>query len=240
MANAQIATSLTAVNSLLGYQAISLTNFVASAESLIAAGSKVEVGGAFFTFSGNETPQASTWTIVGTGNTAYITLTPSGSAGSQVLTAMYAATAPTFSTSKQGWYQSAASIVRYIGGVYKAGTSQYEGAFLLDTRQRRVTQLESITIEIGDWDMDADQGVQIVPPVDHRTIRFINGFFRNDDDTVRYPLPYVTNTTASTVVVSSLDNDKIQLARIDGGFFDSANFDSTSYNRGWLNIWYAG
>ena len=53
MSGTQISTSLTIVNSLLGYQGISLTNFTTSAQSLISAGSKVELGGAFFHFSGN-------------------------------------------------------------------------------------------------------------------------------------------------------------------------------------------
>ena len=60
MAGAQISTSVSIINSLLGFQAISLTNMDTSAQSLIAAGSKVEIGSAFFTFGGNETPQAST------------------------------------------------------------------------------------------------------------------------------------------------------------------------------------
>ena len=157
MANAQISTSLTIVSSLLGFQAISLTEFATSAQSLIAAGSKIEIGGAYFTFSGNETPNASSWTAIGTGNVAYITLTPSGSAGSQVLTAAYSGTAPVWSTSKQGWYTTAASIVRYVGGVYKGGATSYCQAFLLDRRQQQssVNVRESVVIDIGAWDMTA-------------------------------------------------------------------------------------
>ena len=108
MAGSQISTSVTIINSLLGYQAVSLTNMTTSAESLIAAGSKVEIASAFFTFSGDETPNASSWTACGAGNTCYITVIPAGTAGSQTVTAEYTDTAPIWSTSKQGWYASAA------------------------------------------------------------------------------------------------------------------------------------
>jgi hypothetical protein len=125
MPGAQIPTSVTRLESMLGYQAVSLTNFDSSALSAIAAGSKVEIAGAFFTFMVDETIEASTWTSIVTGNTAYIALIPAGTAGSQTVTASYTATAPVWSTSKQGWYASAGSSTRVIGRVYKAeATSQ--------------------------------------------------------------------------------------------------------------------
>ncbi len=135
MAGSQISTSVTIINSLLGFQAMSLTNFDTSAESVIAAGSKVEIASAFFTFSSDDTPQATTWTAITTANTAYITLTPSGTAGSQIVTSKYSDTAPTWSDSKQGWYTSAASVVRYIGGVIKGSATQYDDAFVMDNTQ---------------------------------------------------------------------------------------------------------
>lgn len=137
MAGSQIATSVSILNSLLGFQAMSLTNFDTSVESVIAAGSKVEIGSAFFTFSSDDTPQATTWTAITTANTAYITLTPSGTAGSQIVTSKYSDTAPVWSDSKQGWYLTAGSVIRYIGGVTKTSATQYDDAFVLGAIQQR-------------------------------------------------------------------------------------------------------
>jgi hypothetical protein len=119
MPGSQVPTSVTRLESMLGYQAVSLTIFDSSTLSSIAAGSKVEIAGAFFTFASDETINLSSWTAITTGNTAYIALTPAGAAGSQTVTASYTATAPVWSTSKQGWYASAGSSVRIIGSVYK-------------------------------------------------------------------------------------------------------------------------
>jgi hypothetical protein len=131
MPGAQIPTSVTRLESMLGYQAVSLTEFDTSALSSIAAGSKVEIAGAFFTFSVDEAIEASTWTAITTGNTAYIALVPAGVAGSQTVTARFTATAPVWSTSKQGWYASAGSSTRVIGSVYKAeATAQYNKGIL--------------------------------------------------------------------------------------------------------------
>ncbi len=138
MSFSQIATSVSILSSgLKSYQAISLTNFVTSAASLIASGSAIEIANAFFLADSNITPNATSWTLVGTGNTAYIILTPSGSAGSQVLSAAYTATAPVWSLSKGAWYGSAASLTRYVAGVTKTSPTQYDDAFILPGVQER-------------------------------------------------------------------------------------------------------
>jgi hypothetical protein len=85
----------------------------------------VEIAGAFFTFAGDEAIEASTWTSIVTGTTAYIVLTASGTAGSQIVAATYTATAPTWRDDLQGWYASAASSARVVGSVYKAEATSY-------------------------------------------------------------------------------------------------------------------
>jgi len=152
MAGAQIPTSSTILNSILGYQGVSFTEFATSAQSLIAAGSKVEIGGSWFTFASNDTPNASSWTAIATANTAYITLTPSGTAGSQILTSNYSDTAPYWRTDKQGWYGSAGSIIRYIGGVTKTSQTQYDDAFIIPAFQERTYDSLTVTndITVGD------------------------------------------------------------------------------------------
>ena len=245
MANNQVATSLTIVNNLSGYQAISLTNFTTSAQSLIAAGSRLEMGGSFFYFSGNETPQASTWTAITTSTTAYITLTPSGTAGSQILTAKYAQAAPVFSTSKQGWYTTAASIVRHIGGVYKNSPTSYQQAFLLPAKQAQstVNVRETQVVNIGVWDMVATASTIVATGIDPAKVLAYQTTLVNDGDETRYTLPigrpYATAGGCYMQAWSSeLDQDgNVILWRLNDGAFTTSSFNDGAINRGWIIFW---
>lgn len=139
MGNAvQISTSVSIISSLLGYQAISLSNMSTSAATVITAGSKVEIKSAFFNFTSDLTPNATSWTVITTGMTAYIHLTPSGTAGSQIVSGSWSSTAPVWSDSAQGWYASAASSIRVIGGCYKGGSASYRSKFILVSAQREL------------------------------------------------------------------------------------------------------
>jgi len=166
MAGAQIPSSVTILNSLKGFQGISLTNFATSALSQIAAGSVVEIAGAFFNFPADETINASTWTSITSGNTAYIALVPAGTAGSQTVTAEYTATAPVWRDDMQGWYASAASVSRVIGSVYKVSATAQTRKVLLQPRHSPSWddlflkpvgdnvwrgQIERITSGLGNW-----------------------------------------------------------------------------------------
>lgn len=131
MSATQISTSVTIISSLKGYQAVSLNNWATSALSTIAAGSVLEVGGAFFLWGTAETPNASSWTAITTATSAYLQCVPSGSAGSQILTSSWISAAPTWRADSQGWYASAASSTRIIGLAYKVGPTSQEGKELL-------------------------------------------------------------------------------------------------------------
>ena len=127
MAGAQVVVALTQLEKQrFGYQAISLTNFEADTEPQIAAGSKVEVGGALYEFSGAESITG--FGGIGAGNDVYIKLTVAGTA----ITASWTTTAPAWSTSKQGWYDS---LTRYIGGCYKDADGDYAQKYLFEGRQ---------------------------------------------------------------------------------------------------------
>lgn len=78
-----------------GFHQVSLTNYNTTDESAIAAGSVVEVNGAFYKFDADESITGSP-----SDGTVYIQLVPSG----DTITAQYTNTAPTWSDSKQGWY----------------------------------------------------------------------------------------------------------------------------------------
>jgi hypothetical protein len=136
MSGSQISTGITIINSLLGFNGVSLTNQTTSASTAIAAGSKVEIAGAFFTFGSDETPLASTWTnLISVASTGYIALTPSGTAGSQIVSASWVTAGNVvWSESKQGYYTSAASNIRVIGSAYKTSATQYDYKRILTQR----------------------------------------------------------------------------------------------------------
>lgn len=102
----------------LGFIGLSLTNYDNNSAPQIAAGSCIEISGSIFKFPSNDS-------ITGTpssGNINYIMLTVSGSGDSQIVTASWMITAPTWNTSKQGWYD-ATNAKRYVGGCYYDGTN---------------------------------------------------------------------------------------------------------------------
>jgi len=78
-----------------GQHQVSLTNYSTTAESQVAAGSVIEIGGALYKFDSNESITGSP-----SNGTVYIMAVPSGDS----VTCAYTNTAPTWSGSKQGWY----------------------------------------------------------------------------------------------------------------------------------------
>jgi len=121
----QIATSVNIFSSgLVGYCAVSLDSWAVGAITSvpsIAAGSAVEIAGAFFTATEDISITAPTAT-----GYSYLALAPSGTAGSQTLTASFISAAPIWSNSKQGWYTSAASTIRVVGRIRKQMTDYTE------------------------------------------------------------------------------------------------------------------
>ena len=240
MAGTQISTSVTSINSLLGFQAISLSNIGLSAATVITAGSKIELSSAFFNFPSDETPQATTWTAITTANTAYITLTPSGTSGSQILTAKWNVNAPAWSDSKQGWYASATSTIRYIGGPFKSGTSSYEHKFILDDGQERPSNalLYSVIRDIGDWKMNTDLNIDVAHGLgaDFKNIRSISVIIRSDDDALY--LIYATDTGGATIGqgVYGIDSTNISLRHDSQALWNTTTYSSIGFNRGWVTL----
>jgi len=83
-----------------GQHQVSLTNYDTTAESQVAAGSVIEIGGALYKFDSNESITGSP-----SDGTVYIMAVPSGDS----VTCAYTNTAPTWSDSKQGWYGTGAT-----------------------------------------------------------------------------------------------------------------------------------
>jgi hypothetical protein len=139
MAFTQISTGISIINKgHPGSMAISLTNFTTSAASNIAAGSAVEIAGAYFLADADVTPNASSWTVITTATTAYLALTPSGSAGSQIISAAWVSTIPSWNITNQGWYTTTPSTIRIVASAFKLGETSYTDKYILSGKQNTV------------------------------------------------------------------------------------------------------
>jgi hypothetical protein len=94
--------------------------------------------------------------------------------------------------------------------------------------------LTSAPIEIGDWNMDADSSKTVSHALGLSIDKIIGAeaWIKNDSNTSRTLLSVSANDRISVLV------DTIVLDRALGGFFDSAGYDQTSFNRGWIIIKY--
>lgn len=94
-------------------------------------------------------------------------------------------------------------------------------------------------IEIGDWNMVADATVAITHGLTLAKIRQVSVIIRNDDDDAYYDIGRIETNAAAAGSVQSISATQVTLFRAGTIFFDSIDFDSTSYNRGWITIIYA-
>ena len=97
-----------------------------------------------------------------------------------------------------------------------------------------------VTMDIGDWDMDAT--TQINPlhglsVTEYKTIRNISCIIRPDNDAARIPLTTFTSPNVMGAI-GNVSTTTIALTRTFGGAFDSTTYDQTSFNRGELTFEY--
>jgi len=93
-------------------------------------------------------------------------------------------------------------------------------------------------VEIGDWDMDSQDEVAVAHGFSGTgVISIITASIRNDTDTHRYTIVGKDSETLAAQIKDVTDTNVV-LSRKVGQFFDGPDFDSTSYNRGWVSIWY--
>jgi len=110
--------------------------------------------------------------------------------------------------------------------------------------------LNTVVIEIGDWDMLTNTAKTVVHGLaDHKKIRGITAIIRNDADTIYFPIPYIYPNNGPDAVgtdeaaIDYIDSTNVYLSmRNSGGYagvFDTTDFNATSYNRGWITIQYS-
>jgi hypothetical protein len=120
MAGAQVTVAATQIDKQrLGYSSVSLTNYGVgnTSEPQIAAGSKVEIAGALYEFTSDESITG--WAGLTSSAIAYILLTASGSS----VSASFTNTAPTWDAARQGWYTSTNRVVAML---YKDAAGLYQ------------------------------------------------------------------------------------------------------------------
>ena len=98
------------------------------------------------------------------------------------------------------------------------------------------------TIEIGDWDMDSTASITVAHGLASdlwKNVRSMEVTVRNDDDDTYYTDSTDTSANADAgIEIEKIDATNITVKRAASGTFDSAAFDASGYNRGWLTIWY--
>lgn len=93
-------------------------------------------------------------------------------------------------------------------------------------------------IEIGDWNMDANASIAVAHGLTLSKIKSVSVMVRNDADDAYYQLCGFDGATLPAYQ-TAIDATNINVTRKTSDTFDSTDFDSTSYNRGWVTIIYS-
>jgi len=99
-------------------------------------------------------------------------------------------------------------------------------------------------IDIGDWNMDTLGIIAVahgLSATEWKTIRTISVMIRNDVGALFegiFSLMFGDITGAVAGNIQAINDTDINLQRTGTGYFDSTDFDSTGYNRGWITLEY--
>ncbi len=100
-----------------------------------------------------------------------------------------------------------------------------------------IYKLREKIIEIGDWDMDTTATISVTHLVDYTKIRSVSIVIKNDAATSLFNINSFT-AGVSNGAFQSIDGTNVNLERTTGGLFDSTDYNSTSFNRGFITIQY--
>lgn len=145
--------------------------------------------------------------------------------------------------SRQTWQKNRGVVVAATTPILGTELDVVDGDRLTDKIVQFVTgeKINIKIIDIGDWNMDTAQTASVNHGItDWKKIRDINAIIRNDADDTYYNLGTVVVASGNASgAVSYVSSTIVRLNRTDSpGIFDGVNFDSTSYNRGWIIITY--
>ncbi len=135
----------------------------------------------------------------------------------------------------------------FDGPAFKIQKAAANGLASLDANTRLTEAANKISdgtnnlhmkiIDIGDWNMDATISVFVTHGLTKSKIRDVQGIIRNDDDTYSIPITPGMDAQADAEIYV-INSTQIGISRLAGGYYDNTAYDSTSYNRGWITIWY--
>ncbi len=184
----------------------------------------VEVNGTLVSFS---TESGTNWAGIGASSDVWVYATSNG-------TVLYSTAAPAWDLAKGGWYNSTS---RAVAGIRKDSGNAYRYKHFLPKEQSARIVFEE-TIEIGDWDMDANPSASVTHELAMANIKNMSGIVRPDNDADRSPLGIHTSATNGDAQVwpTTIAATAITLQRRTSGQFDASGYSTTSYNRGWITI----
>jgi len=229
-----------------GYMRVSLTNFSGTVASAIATGSVLECAGSIYTFTETAISLAS-----GTASAdvaVYYTVIPS--AGGTTVSVVMDDTTPVWVDAKQGFYLSAASLTRAIGGCYIDGANQYKNKFLYTGENLDYCHWTGNTrpllkeiLDIGEWNMDATASKTLYPTGKTTKIYSVTVAIHDDgaNQIENLDTNHGTPSVGTGYWILNDSTNALTLYRIAGGQFDGPNWDgtaSTIANRGFVFIVY--
>lgn len=100
-------------------------------------------------------------------------------------------------------------------------------------------ELKLKMVDIGDWNMDADATKSVAHGLTLANIRYVSGVVRRDDLDHIHDIPdFNVATGRIELYVVEIGATNVDLERNSASEYNSADYDSTSFNRGWISIWY--
>lgn len=106
----------------------------------------------------------------------------------------------------------------------------------VDTLETKIAGLNTKVIDIGDWDMDANNSVSVAHGLTLSKIRSVSVLIRQDLDVAFYDIYHSGGTVGTGTSGITVDSTNITINRTLSGFFDSTGFNATSFNRGWITV----
>jgi len=135
-------------------------------------------------------------------------------------------------------------ISTYVTGLASATLAGTEEVYLASDEKTTVQAIADLNgslittiVNIGDWDMDATASVSIAHGIaDYSKIRSVSVLIIPDAATTLIPLDTSFSGGVPAGSIGQIQSVNIPLFRTATGTFDSTNYDSTSFNRGYITI----
>ncbi len=119
-----------------------------------------------------------------------------------------------------------------------------DGAFEADNISFNdgTNKFKTIVLEIGNWDMDATASVTVAHGLaDHTKIRGASLVIRRDNASIDIPTGgYATYGYdvgfGDEFGAAAIDATNVNIYRVAAGVYDSTDYNSTPFNRGWVTL----